>query len=82
MNTCLHSVQGTAEELVRDLDLDYADLRYTCAGINHMTSYLTLEKKTENGKYVDIYPDLLEAFESDNEYLNEYQAKLWLWCIW
>ncbi len=35
-----HSVQGTAEELAqKDLDLDYADLRYTCAGINHMAYY-------------------------------------------
>lgn len=58
-----HSVQGTAEELARDLDLDYADLRYTCAGINHMAYYLTLEKKDEQGNYVDIYPDLLDAFE-------------------
>ncbi|MDV5168094.1 alpha-glucosidase/alpha-galactosidase [Photobacterium rosenbergii] len=58
-----HSVQGTAEELARDLDLDYGDLRYTCAGINHMAYYLTLEKKTENGEYVSIYPDLLEAYE-------------------
>ena len=59
-----HSVQGTAEELARDLDLDYSDLRYTCAGINHMAYYLTLEKKNEHGEYVDIYPDLLDAFES------------------
>lgn len=58
-----HSVQGTAEELARDLDLDYADLRYTCVGINHMAYYLTLEKKDEQGNYVDIYPDLLDAFE-------------------
>ncbi|MCG9598856.1 alpha-glucosidase/alpha-galactosidase [Vibrio sp. Isolate25] len=58
-----HSVQGTAEELARDLDLDYADLRYTCAGINHMAYYLTLEKKDEQGNYVDIYPELLAAFE-------------------
>ncbi|NOI30060.1 alpha-glucosidase/alpha-galactosidase [Vibrio coralliilyticus] len=58
-----HSVQGTAEELARDLDLDYADLRYTCAGINHMAYYLTLEKKDEQDNYVDIYPDLLDAFE-------------------
>ncbi|WP_099609586.1 alpha-glucosidase/alpha-galactosidase [Vibrio coralliilyticus] len=58
-----HSVQGTAEELARDLDLDYADLRYTCAGINHMAYYLTLEKKDEQGNYVDIYPDLIDAFE-------------------
>jgi alpha-galactosidase len=39
-----HSVQGTAEELARDLDLDPADLRYRCAGINHMAFYLSLEK--------------------------------------
>ncbi|MBC7005726.1 alpha-glucosidase/alpha-galactosidase [Photobacterium sp. BZF1] len=58
-----HSVQGTAEELARDLDIDYSDLRYTCAGINHMAYYLTLEKKTEHGEYVSIYPDLLEAYE-------------------
>ncbi|PSU50528.1 alpha-glucosidase/alpha-galactosidase [Photobacterium frigidiphilum] len=59
-----HSVQGTAEELARDLELDYNDLRYTCAGINHMAYYLTLEKKNAQGEYVDIYPDLLAAFEN------------------
>jgi len=58
-----HSVQGTAEELARDLNLPYSDLRYTCAGINHMAYYLTLEKKTSQGEYVDLYPDLLAAFE-------------------
>lgn len=58
-----HSVQGTAEELARDLEIDYSDLRYTCAGINHMAYYLTLEKKTESGEYVSIYPDLLKAYE-------------------
>lgn len=31
-----HSVQGTAEELARDLNIDPASLRYRCAGINHM----------------------------------------------
>lgn len=40
-----HSVQGTAEELAHDLDLDPADLRYRCAGINHMAFYLSLEKR-------------------------------------
>ncbi|KXF82989.1 alpha-glucosidase/alpha-galactosidase [Enterovibrio coralii] len=59
-----HSVQGTAEELARDLDIDYSELRYTCAGINHMAYYLTFEKKNETGEYKDIYPDLLAAFES------------------
>ncbi|WP_108652798.1 alpha-glucosidase/alpha-galactosidase [Dongshaea marina] len=58
-----HSVQGTAEELARDLDLNPADLRYTCAGINHMAYYLTLEKRNQQGEYVDIYPDLWAAFD-------------------
>jgi alpha-galactosidase len=56
-----HSVQGTAEELARDLDLDPADLRYRCAGINHMAFYLSLEKNAD-GSYVSIYPDLLQAY--------------------
>lgn len=59
-----HSVQGTAEELARDLDIDYSDLRYTCAGINHMAYYLTLEKRDEQGGYRSIYPDLLAAYEA------------------
>jgi len=57
-----HSVQGTAEELAKDLDLDPQSLRYRCAGINHMAFYLTLEKKREDGSYVSIYPDLLQAY--------------------
>lgn len=40
-----HSVQGTAEELARDLDISADTLRYRCAGINHMAFYLSLEKK-------------------------------------
>ncbi|MDV6249808.1 alpha-glucosidase/alpha-galactosidase [Vibrio sp. EA2] len=58
-----HSVQGTAEELARDLDIDYQDLRYRCAGINHMAFYLELERKDENGGYVSLYPELLNAYE-------------------
>jgi len=59
-----HSVQGTIQELARDLDLDPGDLRYTCAGINHMAFYLTLEAKRENGAYESIYPDLLAAYDA------------------
>lgn len=40
-----HSVQGTAEELARDLNIDPATLRYRCAGINHMAFYPELERK-------------------------------------
>ncbi|ADO49517.1 glycoside hydrolase family 4 [[Enterobacter] lignolyticus SCF1] len=59
-----HSVQGTAEELARDLDISADTLRYRCAGINHMAFYLSLEKKGENGEYTSIYPDLLRAYEN------------------
>ena len=44
-----HSVQGTAEELARDLNIDPATLRYRSAGINHMAFYLELERKTAEG---------------------------------
>lgn len=57
-----HSVQGTAEELANDLNINYSDLRYTCAGINHMAYYLSLEKKNEHGEFRSIYPDLLDAY--------------------
>jgi len=59
-----HSVQGTAEELARDLAIDPASLRYRSAGINHMAFYLALERKTADGEYVTIYPELLQAYES------------------
>ncbi|MDH2926168.1 alpha-glucosidase/alpha-galactosidase [Lonepinella koalarum] len=59
-----HSVQGTAEELAHDLDLDHHDLRYICAGINHMAFYLSLEKRLPDGSYQSIYPDLHEAYAS------------------
>ncbi|MFV0321209.1 MAG: alpha-glucosidase/alpha-galactosidase [Alphaproteobacteria bacterium] len=57
-----HSVQGTAKELANDLDIDYADLCYRSAGINHMAFYLNFEKRTEDGSYVNLYPDLLKAY--------------------
>ena len=59
-----HSVQGTAEELARDLNIDASELRYRSAGINHMAFYLELEKKEADGQYRSIYPDLLNAYAS------------------
>lgn len=57
-----HSVQGTAQELARDLDIDPAMLRYRCAGINHMAFFLSLEQKGADGHYHDLYPRLLQAY--------------------
>lgn len=58
-----HSVQGTAAELAHDLDIDVHDLRYICAGINHMAFYLHLEHKGADGQHRNIYPDLLAAYK-------------------
>ncbi len=57
-----HSVQGTAEELARDLDLPVTDLRYRAAGINHMAFYLNFEARQPDGTYRDLYPALHDGY--------------------
>ncbi|MBA2247661.1 MAG: alpha-glucosidase/alpha-galactosidase, partial [Chloroflexia bacterium] len=46
-----HSVQGTAGELANDIGVPVEEINFTCAGINHMAFYLTLERDGE-----DLYP--------------------------
>ena len=57
-----HSVQGTAWELARDLDIPYDEIRYRAAGINHMAFYLKFEHRQPDGSYRDLYPDLLRGY--------------------
>lgn len=57
-----HSVQGTALELARDLDIDPKTLRYRAAGINHMAFYLRFEQRQPDGSYRDLYPDLVRGY--------------------
>lgn len=57
-----HSVQGTAAELAHDLDVNYEDLRYKAAGINHMSFYTRFELRQEDGTYRDLYPELLQGY--------------------
>ena len=52
-----HSVRYTLRELAQDLGLDHEDLVFTCAGINHLAFYLTLERM-ENGEARSLYPQL------------------------
>ncbi len=59
-----HSVQGTAEELAKDLDIPIGKIRYKAAGINHMAFYLHFEEKMEDGSYRNLYPDLMAAYAS------------------
>jgi alpha-galactosidase len=57
-----HSVQGTAIELARDLDIPFGEIRYRAAGINHMAFYLEFEQRRSDGSYRDLYPDLLQGY--------------------
>ena len=50
-----HSVQGTAEQLARDIGVPVADINYLCAGINHMAFYLRFERRMADG-VEDLYP--------------------------
>lgn len=57
-----HSVQGTAAELAHDLGVKYEDLRYSAAGINHMSFYTRFELRQKDGTYIDLYPELLKGY--------------------
>ena len=57
-----HSVQGTAEQLAGDLGVPIDEVRYRCAGINHMAFYLDFEHQTAEG-CVDLYPAIAERAE-------------------
>jgi alpha-galactosidase len=57
-----HSVQGTAEELARDLDIPVNEIRYRAGGINHMAFYLNFEHRQPDGSYKDLYPSLKQGY--------------------
>jgi len=59
-----HSVQGTTEELARDLDIDPKTIRFECAGINHIAFMLKFEQLMADGSYRNLYPDLHAAYQS------------------
>ncbi|MES2310541.1 MAG: alpha-glucosidase/alpha-galactosidase, partial [Verrucomicrobiota bacterium] len=53
-----HSVQGTSQQLASFTNLNYADLSYKVAGINHMAFFLKFEYKGQ-----DAYPLLFKLLE-------------------
>lgn len=57
-----HSVQGTAFELARDLDIPLDEIRYRAGGINHMAFYLNFEHRQPDGSYRDLYPALKKGY--------------------
>ena len=56
-----HSVQGTAEQLATDLGISLKDIRYECAGINHIAFFLKFEQQLNDGNWQDLYPQLNKA---------------------
>ena len=57
-----HSVQGTAEQLARDINVPIDEINYFCAGINHMAFYLRFERRA-NGDVEDLYPRIHQVLE-------------------
>ncbi|MCV6592404.1 MAG: alpha-glucosidase/alpha-galactosidase [Silicimonas sp.] len=57
-----HSVQGTAAELARDLDIPVEELSYRTGGINHMAFFLELDRVAKDGSKTSIYPDLAAGY--------------------
>ncbi len=55
-----HSVQGTAEQLARDIKVPIEEINYLSAGINHMAFYLRFERDGE-----DLYPLIRQVAASD-----------------
>lgn len=54
-----HSVQHTAADLARDIQVPIAEVDYLCAGINHLAFYLKFEHQGQ-----DLYPRLREVASS------------------
>lgn len=65
-----HSVQSTSRKLAKMLEVPYTELKWDCAGINHMSWFTTLE---HNGK--DMYPILKEK-TNDPEFLAQDPVRL------
>ncbi len=55
-----HSVQGTASQLARDINVPIEEINYVCAGINHMAFYLKFERDGE-----DLYPLIQQVAAED-----------------
>jgi alpha-galactosidase len=55
-----HSVQGTAEQLARDINVPINEINYIAGGINHMNFYLKFE---QNGQ--DLYPLIRQVVAED-----------------
>ena len=53
-----HSVQGTAHQLARNINVPEDEINYLCAGINHMAFYLKFERDGQ-----DLYPEIHRVYD-------------------
>jgi len=61
-----HSVQGTSRQLAGYLGVPYDELRFRCAGINHLAWFTELQWKGQ-----DMYPRLREAAADPQVYESD-----------
>lgn len=55
-----HSVQGTSHLLAKYADVNYEEMKWECAGINHLAWFTKLEHKGKS-----LYPKLRKRFEAE-----------------
>ena len=59
-----HSVQETVACLANDLEIQAENIRFECAGINHVAFFLTLEEILADGSKRDLYPRLKKDYKN------------------
>jgi alpha-galactosidase len=65
-----HSVQGTAMMLANWAGVPYEEVKYVCAGINHMSYFIKFEHNNQ-----DLYPKLRKVVSGNKKILNEEQVR-------
>jgi len=65
-----HSVQGTAMMLAHWAGVPYEEVKYVCAGINHMSWFVKFERDNQ-----DLYPRIRKTVTSNKRILNEEQVR-------
>ncbi|MEN6435918.1 MAG: alpha-glucosidase/alpha-galactosidase [Anaerolineaceae bacterium] len=58
-----HSVRSTIETIAEDMQVPAGEIRYFCAGINHMAFYLKLQRAMPDGSLSDLYPVLQQVVD-------------------
>ncbi|MCP3967105.1 MAG: alpha-galactosidase [Lentisphaerae bacterium] len=66
-----HSVQGSSKNLSDYTEVPYEEMKWRCAGINHLAWFTELSR---NGK--DLYPELIKKAQEDAELLAKDPVRL------